>query len=222
MYIIFFLFMLKNIACGYSLEPPRRGVPTINVLSRNMKNIRISYLKTFIFFIVKFLVYLNRHVFVMCFGKAMPCDISLLPLSDPQRKKTFEHRRPVKIQINLRIRTVWSEFSPTAFWIAKNAKFLHVDNEVWSYCAQIRRLIWVFVGHTCQKVCFSWEASFLFPRYLGNHSFHQTLIFWVLFLVLSEPQRKKMYLMGRVLRRLGSAQSMFDQYFHLHHENRPM
>ena len=25
-YIIFFLFLLQNINCGYSLEPPRRGV----------------------------------------------------------------------------------------------------------------------------------------------------------------------------------------------------
>ena len=24
-YILFFLFLLKNIGCGYSLEPPRRG-----------------------------------------------------------------------------------------------------------------------------------------------------------------------------------------------------
>ena len=24
-YILFFLFLLKNIDCGYSLEPPRRG-----------------------------------------------------------------------------------------------------------------------------------------------------------------------------------------------------
>ena len=24
-YIVFFLFLLKNIDCGYSLEPPRRG-----------------------------------------------------------------------------------------------------------------------------------------------------------------------------------------------------
>ena len=39
-YTLFFLFLLKNIDCGYSLEPPRR-VPTIYVLSRNRKNIRI-------------------------------------------------------------------------------------------------------------------------------------------------------------------------------------
>ena len=25
MYTLFFLFLLKNIDCGYSLEPPRRG-----------------------------------------------------------------------------------------------------------------------------------------------------------------------------------------------------
>ena len=30
-----------------------------------MKNIRIFYLKIFIFLVVKFSVYLNRHVFVM-------------------------------------------------------------------------------------------------------------------------------------------------------------
>ena len=41
------------IDCGYSLEPPQRGgsnqYPQIYVLSRNMKNIRMFYLKIFIF-----------------------------------------------------------------------------------------------------------------------------------------------------------------------------
>ena len=36
-----------------------------DMLSRNMKNIRIFYLKIFIFLVVKFSVYLNRCVFVM-------------------------------------------------------------------------------------------------------------------------------------------------------------
>ena len=39
-------------------------MPTIYVLSRNMKNIRIFYLKT-LFLEVKFSIYLNRRVFVM-------------------------------------------------------------------------------------------------------------------------------------------------------------
>ena len=40
---------------------------------------------------------------------------------------TFRLVRPVKIQIRLRIRAVWSESSLNAFWIAKDAKF-QVDN----------------------------------------------------------------------------------------------
>ena len=36
---LFFLFLLQNVVCGYSLEPPQR-VPTIYVLSKNKKNIR--------------------------------------------------------------------------------------------------------------------------------------------------------------------------------------
>ena len=40
-------------------------VPTIYVLSRYMKNIRIFYLKIFLFLVVKFSIYLNKRVFVM-------------------------------------------------------------------------------------------------------------------------------------------------------------
>ena len=46
---LFFLFLLQNIDCGYSLEPPRR-VPTIYVLSKNKKNSKHFLLKIFIFF----------------------------------------------------------------------------------------------------------------------------------------------------------------------------
>ena len=51
---IIFLISAQNIDCGYSLEPPRRGAsneyPQSMCLSRSMKNIRIFYLKIFIFF----------------------------------------------------------------------------------------------------------------------------------------------------------------------------
>ena len=40
-------------------------VPTIYVLSRNMKNIRVFYLKIFSFWRWNFSIYLNRRVFVM-------------------------------------------------------------------------------------------------------------------------------------------------------------
>ena len=48
------------------------------------------------------------------------------------RKRTFWHVLPTKIQISLRIRAVWSESSLSAFWIVKDAKFLHADNKDWS------------------------------------------------------------------------------------------
>ena len=68
-YVLFFLFLLKSIDCGYSLEPPRRGgsneYSQYMSSSRNMKNIRIFLSENFQFLVVKFLVYLNRHIFIM-------------------------------------------------------------------------------------------------------------------------------------------------------------
>ena len=78
--------------------------------------------------------------------------------------RTSGHVRPAKIQISLCIRAVWSEASLGTFWIAKGAKFLHAGTEDSGQPAWTRRLIWVFVGRTCEKVRFctlrliSWTA----------------------------------------------------------------
>ena len=40
------------------------------------------------------------------------------------RKRSFGHGRPVKIQIRLRFRAVWSESSLGAFWISKQSFFM--------------------------------------------------------------------------------------------------
>ena len=61
---LFFLFLLKHIDCGYSLEPPRR-VPTIYVLSKNMKKYQSFLSEIFQFLLVKFSIYLTRCVSVM-------------------------------------------------------------------------------------------------------------------------------------------------------------
>ena len=79
-------------------------------------------------------------------------------MSGNVRKRTFCHIRQTKIQISLRIRAVWSKSSLRAFWIAKAVKFLHADNEGFEQTAWIRRLIWVFVRRTCQKIRFSHVA----------------------------------------------------------------
>ena len=62
------------------------------------------------------------------------------------RKCTIEHVRPAKIQISLRIRAVWSESSLGAFWIAKNATFLRVDNGDSDRTARMLRLRWAHMS----------------------------------------------------------------------------
>ena len=68
------------------------------------------------------------------------------------RRRTFGHVRPAKFQVSLRIRAVWPETLPGAFGITKDAKFLHADNEDPDKTVWMHRLIWVFVGSTCQWV----------------------------------------------------------------------
>ena len=61
---IIFLISTPQHRLWYSSGPPQR-VPTIYVLSRNMKNIRDFYVNFFPFLEVKFSIYLNRPVFIM-------------------------------------------------------------------------------------------------------------------------------------------------------------
>ena len=63
---LFFLFLLQNIDCGYSLEPPLRGVSTIFVLSKNKKNFKKNSNEILDFLPSKknFCI-LHGHVFVM-------------------------------------------------------------------------------------------------------------------------------------------------------------
>ena len=68
-YTLIFLFLLKNINCEYSLEPPRRGCSNEYPLSmfwaEIWKNIRFFFSEKFPFLVVEFSIYLNRSVFVM-------------------------------------------------------------------------------------------------------------------------------------------------------------
>ena len=65
---IIFLISTKNIDCGYLLEPPRRG--SSNEYPQSMFWTEIWKISEFLsenfqFLVVKFSIYLNRHVFVM-------------------------------------------------------------------------------------------------------------------------------------------------------------
>ena len=70
------------------------------------------------------------------------------------RNRTCGNVRPANMQISLRIRSVWSDYSLDVFWIAKDAKFLHTVREGSDQTTQMRRLFWVFVRRTCPEVCF--------------------------------------------------------------------
>ena len=65
---LIFLISSQNIDCGYSLEPPRRGgsneYPQSMFWAETWK-ISKNFIWFFSFFVVKFSIYLNRHVFVM-------------------------------------------------------------------------------------------------------------------------------------------------------------
>ena len=69
-------------------------------------------------------------------------------------KPTKWHMRPVKTQISLGIRPVWSESLLCAQWVAKDSSFLHADSEDSDETGQTPRLIWVFGGRTCHFVGF--------------------------------------------------------------------
>ena len=73
LYIIF-SWSAKIIECGYSLEPPAEAVLTsthnLCFEQKYEKNIRFFLFENFPFLVVKFSIYLNRHVFVigkLCF-----------------------------------------------------------------------------------------------------------------------------------------------------------
>ena len=64
--VYIFFFLLQNINCGYSLEPPRRDGLNVTKMCKNKK--RFFFLQHFIFVNFKNLRILHGHVFVMSSG----------------------------------------------------------------------------------------------------------------------------------------------------------
>ena len=68
---IIFLFLLKNIACGYSLEQQAVLTSTHNLCFwAEIWKVLEFFIWKFSFLVIKFAVYLNRHVFVMALASA--------------------------------------------------------------------------------------------------------------------------------------------------------
>ena len=145
-YTLFFLFLLKNIDCGYSLEPPCRGGSNEYLQSmfwaEMWKLSEFSFWSENVQFLeVKFSIYLNRRVFVMR-GTALERSVKkqlwgLKPIllarnltlnsdaastykhmSQRTTKPTIRPVWPAKTQISLYIHLVWQGFSFIPLWIA--------------------------------------------------------------------------------------------------------
>ena len=82
-----------------------------------------------------------------CVFPVTVCGFDIIFELQSQKKDTFGYALSAKIQISLRIRAVWSEPSLGAIRIAKDARFLHADNEDsdqavrMSLCAHDRRYV---------------------------------------------------------------------------------
>ena len=67
---------------------------------------------------------------------------------------------PMKTQISLGIRPVWSASLLFAQWVAKDQSFLHVDSEDSDQTGRMPRLIGVFAGRTLSLLllsCLKWR-----------------------------------------------------------------
>ena len=76
-------------------------------------------------------------------------------------KPTKWHVHPVKTQISLVVRPVWSESSLSAWRKLVSLATHWVHSEDSDQTGQMPRLIWVFAGHTVILLVLSWGGSFL-------------------------------------------------------------
>ena len=99
---------------------------------------------------------------------------SIYHMSQCMTKPTKWHVRPVKTQISLGIRPVWSE-SSLSTWRKLGSLATHCAHKKDSdQTGRMPRLIWVFTGRTCYFVffvmcwfilsCHQWPVIFLPPR----------------------------------------------------------
>ena len=108
-YIVKLGFTGVYIIFRISARKLRLWVPTIYILSRNMKNIRVFLSENFQFLDVKFSIYLNRHGFVRiyryqnaCFVNRAACQIKTCIL----RNKTITGTLPVIVSFNSSLRKI--------------------------------------------------------------------------------------------------------------------
>ena len=102
-FTLFFLFLLKNIDCGYSLEPPQRGGSNEYPQSMFWAGVwKISEClpENFKYSVVKLSIYLNRRVFVLICKWGTLCEDAFEILSNSKAEKLsrtmYAHQIPYR------------------------------------------------------------------------------------------------------------------------------
>ena len=105
------------------------------VYSFNSTSFQCHFTSVYAYFCTNFCVLVYLYVKKSHFSVCLTGDekISKDHIYEPPHDKTNKMTvRPVKTQISLDIRPVWSESSLCAQWVAKDPSFLHVDSGDWS------------------------------------------------------------------------------------------
>ena len=68
--------------------------------------------------------------------------------------------------VQRRLRSVWSESSLCAQWVAKDLSFIHADSEDSDQTGWMPRMIWVIAGRTCYFVGFVTRRLICFQQFL--------------------------------------------------------
>ena len=134
---------------------------------------------------------LRRCTFLDSFGSV----IISSQLSQNPRKRIFGYVRTVKIHISLCVHAVCSGSTLGKFWIAMDTTFLHADNDDSDQTVRMRRLICVFIRHTCQKprYVFSRCAQFVMSRIYAKNM-QDCRDFCLIHSNLAQSDRKVIYM----------------------------
>ena len=122
-YTYFFLFLLQNIDCGYSLKPPRRGgsnvYPQSMFWSKNKKNIKNFLLEIFTFYNLRKICILHGHVFVMFL---IPCLCSTYYIAKSSNRPLSDNSVSMKNSLfqkhaRMQMLSCWERTSNNRFYV---------------------------------------------------------------------------------------------------------
>ena len=103
-----------------------------------------------------------KQFLIICLGASLIC--VLVPSLILMVLKHMSHLMTKPTKWLCAQRTLRSESSLHAQWVAKELSFLHADSEDCDQTGRMPRMIWVFAGRTCQFCWLCREAAHMTNR----------------------------------------------------------